>query len=245
MEIFSKACCVLLLSAIFITNNLFAQDEMSAIHKNNVSKDATSSSLSNFFYANAGDLKLGGVSIGYQRFLTSGLAAFGAVGLNSIEIFEMYQDERPQIYINNTSDFIILGTKPGVITNFGLKYFYSKKMNGIFLAADVNNINMKYYYELTSNQYINAKVGNQFVMNYNIRQLRMFYGYSSSINNSDLYFDVSFGTGLKFLTNDSFRFDSNYYTINNYSQTYRDINIDKEKKIDVGFFLNIKVGYLF
>jgi hypothetical protein len=225
-------------------------DELSTFHSSKSKKGSASDMVDakNAVYLNFGSCLRGASTIGYQRHLISGLAAYTELGIvvsdyiGRLDLdFDMIQDDNAYFTPKDA-------LKKGRVFSLGTKYYFEQTMGGSYIGIDYTNFNIVKEMVVSTtamNNYpdFNAPTEN-IRLPYNSNEYKFLLGVSSS--ESNFYSDVNMGVGLRNL---AFREISNE-SINSYyngSQTVGVLNYstDYNTKIKVWFFFAVKLGYKF
>ena len=225
-------------------------DELSTFHSSKSKKGSASDMVdaNNAVYLNFGSCLRGASTIGYQRHLISGLAAYTELGIvvsdyiGRLDLdFDIIQDDNRYFTPKNS-------LKKGRVFSLGSKYYFEQTMGGSYIGIDYTNINIVKEMVVSTtamNNYTDFKAPTENIyLPYNSNEYKFLLGVSSS--ESNFYSDVNMGVGFRNIT---FREITNenispFYTGN---KNVGVLNYDTEyqSKTKIWFFFAVKLGYKF
>ena len=204
----------------------------------------------NAVYINIGPCLRGASTIGYQRHLISGLAAYAEYGV-------VVNDYIGRIDLQTSSNLLQGGTtyfeptettRLGRVLSLGTKYYFDQNMGGTYLGLDYTNFHINTMMAIPSVNMSSSSTaiypGTIVRLPYNSNEYKILLGVSSS--ESNFYSDVNMGFGFRKVNYREIydeTFIYNYNSTNSYSAlVYKTQYVDRMK---LWFYFSVKLGYKF
>ena len=221
-------------------------DELSTFHaskskgkSNDVNVDAA-----NAVYINIGSCLRGASTMGYQRHLVSGLAAYAELGV-VVNDYIGRMDFSSGVYQSGTSYFESTEAyRLGRVLSLGSKYYFDQNMGGTYLGLDYTNFNivntMAIPSTLLSSSSTSLYPTDQVRLPYISNEYKLLLGVSSS--ESNFYSDVNMGFGFRKVAYKEITSENFIYNSNSSALIY---NTGSFEKMKLWFFFALKMGYKF
>lgn len=225
-------------------------DELSTFHSSKSKKGSASDMVdaNNAVYLNFGSCLRGASTIGYQRHLISGLAAYTELGvvvsdyIGRLDIdFDIIQEDNRYFTPKNS-------LKKGRVFSLGSKYYFEQTMGGSYIGIDYTNFNIVKEMVVSTTAMNNYPVfkapTENILLPYNSNEYKFLLGVSSS--ESNFYSDVNMGVGFRNIT---FREITNEnispFYIGNQNVGVLNYDTEYQSKTKIWFFFAVKLGYKF
>lgn len=177
------------------------EDKLSTFHasKSKGKSNEVNVDAANAVYINIGSCLRGASSLGYQRHLVSGLAAYAELGV-VVNDYIGRMDLTSDTYQSGTIYFkSIEPYRLGRLFSLGSKYYFEQNMGGAYMGIDYTNVNITNMMAIPTTTLNNSSTvyypTDQVRLPYTSNEYKLLFGVSSSETN--FYSDVNMGLGFR------------------------------------------------
>lgn len=229
------SCCTLLFAQTD-TLSLFRSPGQSGVKGkgNSVGNNTINISLGHFIR--------GGTVITYERLIEEkGISFYGGLGFSARDFIGQYSSEHSgPIIKDRIAKIQSLG--PGLMLDFGAKYYFEKLLGNTFVGVGIttikNNVDVNYGFDYLENGVVTNKT---YHLNYSNNEIKCMIGLASDPQNK-FYHEISIGPKIRFLNYEYVDSENNKDQNSRYDYL---VSSGTKQEVKYRLFLGWKMGVRF